>query len=201
MAADYNDGMDSKHATRAIHMPVVLKAAWIIVPSALNLFAASHISTDFGYVVTGIPIFFFFWIALIAWSAHHLGRSQRWSKRSDTRTVVSAAVIMAVITFFPVLHACNYLGGALRFAMTRSIYDREVAFLPAEDKPHLAVFNWGGMIWSSRGVVYDESDEIVLPQGQQSAAWLDIARKSELGCGHWNENRLWDHYYLVSFPC
>lgn len=64
-----------------------------------------------------------------------------------------------------------------------------------------ALITFRHLIWSSRGVVYDESDEIALPLGRQSAAWLDKARKTELGCGHWNENRLWSHYYLVSFPC
>jgi hypothetical protein len=107
----------------------------------------------------------------------------------------------AIIAFLPFLYTCNYLGGALRFAMTRSNYDHQVALLPADDKPRVAVFDWGGMIWSSRGVMYDESDEIALPLGQQSAAWRDRAGETELGCRHWHEDSLWSHYYLVNFLC
>src|ERR1700729_3332459 len=108
---------------------------------------------------------------------------------------------LAGIAFLPFLYTRNYLGGALRFAMTRSNYDHQVALLPADDKPRVAVFDWGGMIWSSRGVVYDESDEIALPLGQQSAAWRDRAGETELRCRHWHEDRLWSHYYLVNFLC
>jgi hypothetical protein len=204
MAADHTDETESKGDTRPNHIPLPLRAAWIIVPGVLILFAASPISTEFGYVVIGMPFIFLVWIATIAWSAHHFIRVARWRrslKRTNKLAVVPAAAILAIVAFLPFLHACNYLGGALRFAMTRSNYDHQVALLPADDKPRIAVFNWGGMIWSSQGVVYDESDEIALPLGQQSAAWLDKARETELDCGHWNENRLWYHYYLVSFSC
>jgi hypothetical protein len=81
----------------------------------------------------------------------------------------SGGVDPLAFNFFPFVRGCNYLGGALRFSMTRSYYDRQVALLPTDDNPRLAVFNWGGMIWASRGVVYDESDEIAMPPGQQSA--------------------------------
>ena len=204
MIAQYNYESQTKRDERRNNIPLLLKAAWIIVPAAQILFAASPISTDFGYVVYGTPFVFLVWIVMIPWSAHHFIRvaQRRLSlKRTNARAIFAAAAILGVIGFLPFLHTCNYLGGALRFAMTRSNYDHQVALLPADDKPGEAVFNWGGMIWSSRGVVYDESDEIALPVGQQSAAWRDKAAKTELGCGHWHENRLWSHYYLVSFAC
>ena len=89
----------------------------------------------------------------------------------------------------------------MRFAVTRSYYDHQVALLPTDDMPRVAVFNWGGMIWSSRGLVYDESDEIALPPGQQSATWKANPHIGELSCGNWDARRLWSHYYLVGFSC
>ena len=38
--------------------------------------------------------------------------------------------------------------GPLRFAVTRSYYDSQVALLPADNRPRIAFFNWGGMIWA-----------------------------------------------------
>ena len=89
----------------------------------------------------------------------------------------------------------------MRFSLTRSHYDHQVALLPIDGKPRLAVFNWGGMIWWSRGVVYDESDEIALPPGHQSAAWKANPNLAELSCGNWDARRLSSHYYLVGFLC
>jgi hypothetical protein len=91
----------------------------------------------------------------------------------DTVAVVPTAVIIAIVSFLPILHVGNYIGGAVRFALTQADYDKEVSLLPVDDKPRIRIFNWGGMIWVSRGIVYDDSDEIALPKGRQSKAWLD----------------------------
>lgn len=89
----------------------------------------------------------------------------------------------------------------MRFAITRAYYSRQIAILPNSEKPRFAIFNWGGMLWSSRGVVYDESDEIALPIGQQSATWRANPNLEELSCGKWHARRLSSHFYLVDFLC
>lgn len=203
MTANQGKESVSERDERPRSIPLLLKAAWIIVPGVQILFEASQVSTEFGYVVLGTPLLLLFWIATVTWTALYfirVDRWRRWRKTTKARAVVPGAIILAIITFFPFLHTCLYIGGALRFAMTRSAYDHQVALLAADDKPRLAMINWGGMIWASRGVVYNESDEIALPHGQQSAAWVTKAGMTELGCG-WSEDRLWSHYYLVSFPC
>ena len=73
--------------------------------------------------------------------------------------------------------------------------------LPADQGPRLVVFDWGGMVWASTGLVYDETDQVSLPPGRQSADWLARASHSELSCEGYGVQSLWDHYYLVSFPC
>jgi hypothetical protein len=50
-------------------------------------------------------------------------------------------------------------------------------------------------------VVYDESDEIALPPGNQSAAWKANPDLGELSCGNWDARRLSSHFYLVGFLC
>jgi hypothetical protein len=53
----------------------------------------------------------------------------------------------------------------------------------------------------SRGIVYDESDEVELPPGQQSAVWKARADLGDLSCGKWDARRLSSHFYLVGFAC
>ena len=198
------DGANGKDNKRHGHIPPLLKAAWFMVPGTLILIGALPISTDFGVVLLEVPIALFLWVVMIGWSAHRLvqwGHGRQRLTNINPLAGASLAAILAIFLYFPFLHTCNYFGGALRFAATRSDYDRQVARLPANSKPRLVVFTWGGMIWASRGLVYDESDELSLPLGRQSAGWLARAGGSEFGCGNWQALPLWSHYYLVSFPC
>jgi hypothetical protein len=96
------------------------------------------------------------------------------------------------------VRSCGYYGDALRFIATRSYYDRKIAGLPA-NQPRLAVFDWGGMVWSGHELVYDASDQIMLPWGHQSAPWLALAKNTELSCGY-GAQPLWAHYYMVDTP-
>jgi hypothetical protein len=57
------------------------------------------------------------------------------------------------------------------------------------------------MSWASRGLIYDETGQVALPKGRQSADWLAQASHSELSCEGYGVQSLWDHYYLASFPC
>ena len=170
---------------------------------ALILIDATPVDTEIGYTLYVLPSLVIVWAVIGVWSTVLYIRyaRRRAHKQSRLPGVLMVASMLVAFNFFPFVRGCNYLGGALRFFVTRSYYDRQVALLPADDKPRLAIFNWGGMIWASRGVVYDESDEIAMPPGQQSARWKDKTRGGELSCGRWDARRLWSHYYLVGFPC
>ena len=61
------------------------------------------------------------------------------------------------------------------------------------------MFDWGGMSFASHGLVYDETDQVALPKGSQSADWLAQASHSELSCEGYGVRALWDHYYLAEF--
>lgn len=181
---------------------------WLVVvglgvPLALILLAASPLGTNFFYVVIGKPALLFAWVlagvgALIA--------AARAAMRKDWRQCAIASllpIVLLVVALDPVrfVRSCNHIGDVAHFIVAKPYYDRQIAALPASQGPRLAVFDWGGMTWASFGVVYDETDQVSLPPRRQSADWLERASRSELSCKGYGVQPLWDHYYLVSFPC
>ena len=173
------------------------------VPIALIAFAASPLGPNFIYVVVGIPVLLFLWViaGLVA-----LIVSIRSAMRKEWRRCVMAAilpVVLLIVAFDPVrfVRSCDYLGDVIHFIAMRSTYDRTIAALPADQRPRLAVFDWGGMSFASHGLVYDESDQVALPRGRQSTDWVAKASHTELSCEGYGVQALWDHYYLADFPC
>lgn len=194
--------------TQTVHryetfVPLLLMSLALGSTLMLVVIDATPFATHFAYALYLVPGLMIVWAVIGLWSIAlyiRFARRRSW-KQSFVPGVLMEVSILVAFNFFTLVRGCNYLGGALRFAITRSYYDQQVALLPADDIPRLAVFSWGGMIWSSRGLVYDESDEIAMPPGQQSARWKDKTRGSELSCGNWDARSLWAHYYLVAFSC
>jgi hypothetical protein len=173
------------------------------VPLALIVLAASPLGTNFVYVVVGIPALLFVW-AIAGLGAAIV--SIRSAIRRQWRQCIVAStlpIVLLGVAFNPTgfVRFCNYLGDVSHFIIMKPRYDKAIAALPPDQRPRVVVFNWGGMVWASSGLVYDETDEVALAPGRQSAAWLAQASHSELGCGGYGIQSLWDHYYLASFPC
>jgi hypothetical protein len=176
-------------------------AIGIGVPIALIAFAASPLGPNFFYVLVGIPALLFLWVvaglgALIA--------SIRSAMRQEWRRCVLAAilpVVLLIVAFDPVrfVRSCDYAGDVIHFIAMKSSYDRTISALPADRR--LVVFDWGGMSFASHGLVYDETDQVSLPKGSQSADWSAQASHTELSCEGYGVRALWDHYYLADFPC
>jgi hypothetical protein len=188
---------------RAGRFPKVLLCLGLGIPILLAVLAASPLETDLAYVVVGIPSLLVCWLVVGCWSA---ALCAGWLVQRQNQLAVKAAILPAVlvaVVFNPLrfVHFCNYCGDVVHFVLARHYYDGRIASMPATEQPRLIVFNWGGMIWASRGLVYDESDQVALPPGQQSEAWLAQAASSELGCRGYSVQALWSHYYLAQFPC
>jgi hypothetical protein len=182
---------------RAIVLPA------IGLPLLLILLAASPLGSDFFYVLIGIPTLLAVWAAVALWS---LALGVRFALRKIWVPSCQAAILPIVVTLAGFhlegfIRGCSYLGNVLHFVVALPYYEHVVAEMPRDGHPRLAVFNWGGMVWASYGLVYDESDEVALPPGRQSAAWRSNPNLGELSCGGFGVERLWSHYYLASFPC
>jgi len=173
------------------------------IPLLLVLMAASPLGTDFLYVIAGIPFLLLLWTVAASWS---LVLCVVFAVRRQWRSSLQSAVLPVIVCVaglhqFSFVRQCNYLGDVLHFVVARPYYEHVIANLPYNGHSRLAVFNWGGMIWASTGLVYDQSDEVALPPGKQSATWLANPALAELSCGNFGVRPLWAHYYLVSFPC
>jgi hypothetical protein len=180
-----------------------LVAFGLSIPLALILLAASPLGTNFIYVMLGIPALLLVWVMIGITS---LTLSIRSAMKKAWRRSLIASVLPIILPFiavnpFEFIQSCNYIGDVLHFIVLRPYYEQVITDLPRNERPHLVVFNWGGMVWASRGLVYDETDQISLPPDRQSTNWLAQAKHSELSCEGYSAHPLWAHYYLVSFTC
>ena len=142
------------------------------------------------------------WALAALWAAWLAIRtlSRRAWRAAVSALVLPVAVIVAMAGPFPFVQSCEELGEFLLFRARRSEYLARVAALPDDGQPKLAVFSRGGMVWYSEAIVYDESDEIVLPPEQRSASWTERASHMEFVCGFW-ARPLGGHFYLAGFFC
>jgi len=173
------------------------------VPIALVTFAASPLGPNFFYVLVGIPALLLLWViaGLVALIVSIRSAMQRAWRRCVLAAILP--VILLIFAFDPVrfVRSCDYAGDVIHFVAMKASYDRTIAALSADQRPRLAVFDWGGMSFASHGLVYDETDQVALPKGSQSADWLAQAGHTELSCEGYGVRALWDHYYLADFPC
>jgi hypothetical protein len=156
----------------------------------------------------GIPILLGGWACLGIWA---LILTVRRMRRREWSLAVASAVLPLVILcagvrFGQFIRLCNDSGDLVHFMAERSFYLEEVRATPPTGEPRLLVFNLGGMIWASRGYVYDESDEIVREEPLRSASWKGRAVNTELSCGYYarpfpGHFSFTQHWYLASFDC
>lgn len=127
-------------------------------------------------------------------------RAHSW-RRAISLALLPLVVLAGASAPVAVVRFCNRLGDTLHFELMRGHYLSVVDSMPGGEGPKLKIFNWGGMVWASNGVVYDQSDEVKLPHAKQSAAWRHRANNTELGCGGYSLTPMGGHFYLADFSC
>jgi len=196
---------DSSRRKRTSLWPV-----WVAVGFPLLLIAleATPLAPDLAFVLLGAPMLFLAWAGVGVFAAILSIRRllhREW-RRAATSLVLPLVILGAGLHFIGFIHFCNDAGDTVHFYLRRPAYVNEVRATPPNGNARLVTINLGGMIWSSRGFVYDESDEIMRESLSQSAAWKARAQDSELGCGYWAMPILGPpaftrHWYLASFNC
>jgi hypothetical protein len=183
---------------------------WVVIgfPLLLIVFEASPLAPNFAFVMMGIPALILVWAILGFWasvvSLNHLSQGD-W-RRALFCTTLPISILITIFFFRSFLIFCNDSGDLLHFAFCRPAYLREIQATPSNGQPRLVIINLGGMIWSSRGYVYDESDETMLAPSLQSPAWKARAQSTELSCGYSAQPfpgylPATRHWYFASFSC
>jgi hypothetical protein len=107
------------------------------------------------------------------------------------------ATLVAIVNFGVLWRFAAETGERIHFQLMRSSYRDEAEKLSSSG-PRFAIWRWGGFM-VGHAVVYDESDEIALPE--QSPAWKKRVADTDVGmCGAWG-SPLGDHFYLVRTGC
>ena len=183
---------------------------WVALsfPPLLIVLDATPLSPNFIFVMVGVPFLLLVWAILGVWAAFLAVRSARkraWQQAMGS-LVLPLAILAVGLNFAVFFRFCNDAGETIHFYLRRPAYMKIVEATPPYGNARLVTINLGGMIWASRGFVYDESDEIMRKPSAQSAAWKARAQDSELGCGYGatpilGPSRFTLHWYVASFGC
>jgi hypothetical protein len=184
---------------------------WVSIgcPLLLIVLNSTPITTDFAFVVMGLPALWLAWVCVGVCAAIFTVRWlwQRAWRQAVIGAVLPLAILGAGLHFIAFIHSCDDAGDIVHFVLMRPSYLKAIRATPPHGEARLLTFNLGGMNWAPRGFVYDESDEVLRAPSLQSLAWKARAQNSELSCddyqaqpfpGHLAFTR---HWYLVSFPC
>ena len=178
---------------------------WLVLGSFVLSVASVLMSIymdAFTFAITMLPLGCA-WLLLVPWSMlifANYRSARRWLAAFFcllTPALVATATVLSIIWL-------GIFRDTAHFNMLRASYDREIALLPHTGH-RAAEFNWGGMLYASRGVVYDETDEIMKPDGARSKAWLARWQNTDLMCGQnatvSHARPMGDHYYVTGFGC
>ncbi len=155
----------------------------------------------FGLAFLGVPLLLLLWAATVLVASIAIAfalRGHKW-RRAISVSILPIFTLAAGLDANPLLVFAIDTGDRIHFRLMRSHYADQVSEIAADRGPRLAIFDWGGFV-VSHAVVYDESDEIVMPVVQQSAAWKKRIAGTELECGAWGTS-LGQHFYLVRIGC
>lgn len=189
---------------RILRWPLVASGSVPILLMVMRAFPQNSVFA-FIYIMFGVPALILIWDVAASAAIVVVGLSLRRKEWRRTVSVMVFAVVVLVANWQlqNFLRICYTVGDVVSFQFVRSSYLAEVRADPVVDGQRIATFVWGGTISSSNGVVYDESDEVALPPGTQSAAWRAQADKTLLACedyGYW----VWPaggHFYIAYYSC
>jgi hypothetical protein len=177
--------------------PAIVAAA---VPIGLLLASAAPYSLlIFMLLWSLLPVWLVGWIiaALVAlWIGIRSAMRQAW-RRAFSALILPVVVATVLCNFPQFLIGTVKAGDSLHLELVRDRYLLEVGVSRVDGKPLIMSWDWPNM--TARGVVYDETDQII--SSQPSAPWKEQAAKTKLQCGHYRPRAMGGHFYVVEFNC
>jgi hypothetical protein len=153
-------------------------------------------------LVVGAPLVLLLWVLLavaVLFDAATRAQARQW-RAFLSILIFPLITLVAALNLGFVWRSGQELGSYIHFHIMRPAYLREISKLPSEE-PRLALFYWRGWLLKSTEVVYDESDEITLPQDKHSEGWLKRAARTDAECPVLGHFSMGSHFYIVTFDC
>jgi hypothetical protein len=157
-------------------------------------------SGPFDLAFLGVPVLLMIWTcsALLALGIAIFSASTRHWWRAVSTSVLPLATLVVIANAGTVWQLAMDIGERIHFQVMRRSYLEDVSKLPSLGEPRLAIWRWGGF-GIGHAVVYDESDEIALPE--KSSAWKQRVGGTEVGLCGARGSSLGNHFYLVRTGC
>jgi hypothetical protein len=171
---------------------------------AIGVPLVAGIPLAFEPMVTPLALAFVVWAAcaLAALLLTVLSLAQKRWRRADSAAILPLFIAASIVAWPSILGRLFHVGEYIRFLTVRHAYEAQVAALPSEGQPRFVRFKGRGFMLNPIEDVYDESDEVALPKGQQSEAWWTRAgHSSEYGACTFGASQLQGHFYVVHFGC
>lgn len=190
--------MDEFRTNRPLRWLLIVWLCFFTTAVALSHFVDQ---LDFAFY-TPLP-FCAFWLALASGSVALCGQfasQRRWM-------LGLLSIILPLLIPYAALRSSwvwQESADIAHFHTMRAGYDAEVARLHNRGS-RFQEWHWGGLLFASRGITYDETDQLPLPADQQSTRWKAVMKDTDLFCGGdapiGEVRPLGGHYYLTSFGC
>jgi hypothetical protein len=121
----------------------------------------------------------------------------RWG-RAITAGMLPLSLVLSIVAFGRVGNFAMAVGEYIHFRILRASYRAEIARLSTDKGPRTVVFllseDGGAGINNYHLVVYDESDEVALPDAQRSPGWNARIAGTQLEIGVGYTRPLGDHF-------
>ena len=128
--------------------------------------------------------------------------ARQWG-RAIAASALPLSLLLALLNPYKLWFFSMAAGEEIHFRLLRASYRAEIARLPTDEGPRTAVFvlsedGWAG-ITNFHLVVYDESDEIGLPDDQHSSSWKARFARGwpQIAAGAGYVKSVGDHFYIV----
>lgn len=175
------------------------------LPIIFIILRASHMGWAPWSIICGVFVVLI-WVLNSIWAAilaNQLARSRHWGL-SLLVSILPAIFVITISTLPQAIGMISDLGDGVHFLAERHSYLTKIANVPQTGQPKLIMLDLDG-VFSMNAIVYDESDEIVLPAERRSNSWKARAEKN-LICvpsarAFLTFSGLTKHFYLTSFSC
>jgi hypothetical protein len=171
---------------------------WLVWPALIFLLLVLFFAA-----MMGDPYLFEFLVIWFIAAVLALGAAGHAASSMQPRRTVSFFILpvaSALMLLAPVTRSVVEVGERLHFWVAKPGYLKEIADIPKGAGPRLALFDRGDDFTGFHVIIYDEADQLLLPEEQRSDAWKNRVYGGDPKCiaGGYSVG---DHFYIGEIGC